>query len=383
MSRQRTLLFGLPRAAGVAAAGTLLLGLGGLFACSTYPTYKDLPTDCTAENGYELYDQDTTPTDPTLTPLDYSSFGHWFSAADYTPDGGVAVSYGDAASNYVDFAQENPVDLSQQDGPVCGHTAAIVLRASHNNDWGCLFGPWDFGKDNPENASAWEGIAFWARAPGDTSKGITLSLSDDNSQSGASGTYCRNYVADGGISTQTSAGPNGINPSTGTPLSGSSTTRAPYPDECGNGYTVEMQVTTDWRFYKVPFSDFKQASSPNRVPNSVFDAGSMPGNGLLTSRLRNFVVRMPRAAVVELWLTKLAFYRKNTHADAGAGVAQIDAARIDGARMDGAQIDAAQIDAVRIDAAQIDGTQIDEAQIDGTQIGEAQVDGAQIDLPQI
>ncbi len=26
---------------------------------------------------------------------------------------------------------------------------------------------------------------------------------------------------------------------------------------------------------------------------------------------------MPKAAVVELWLTKVAFYRKNTRADAG------------------------------------------------------------------
>ena len=313
MSRKRILLVGLPRAAGMAAASTLLLGLGGVFACSTYPTYKDLPTDCTAENGYEFYYSQTIPQDPNLTSLD--NFQKWFAAADYTPDAGVAISSnGDAAPNYVASAQVTPIDLSPADGSVCGNTSAVVLRASHNNDWGCLFGNYDFGNNHLENASGWEGIAFWARAPGDTTKGFTLAFTDENSAS-ASGTIasnCRNYVADGGVSTQTGGGQSGIDRSTGTPLSGSGTTRAPYPDECGNGYNVAMQVTTDWAFYPVPFSDFKQTSNPNRVPT-----------GLLASGLRNFVVRMPKAAEVELWLTKLAFYRKNTHADAGTDAPEI------------------------------------------------------------
>ena len=326
MSRKRILLVGLPRAAGVAVASTLLLGLGGVFGCSTYPTYKDLPTDCTAEKGYEFYYSQTNPQDPDLTSLD--NFQKWFAAADYTPDAGVGAAVSanyDATTSYVASAQVNPVDLNPADGSVCGNTSAVVLRASHNNDWGCLFGPYDFGNNHLENASGLEWIAFWARAPGETSKGFTLAFTDENSAAAAasasgSGTipsYCRNYIADGGVSTQTGGGPNGIDPSTGTPLSGSGTTRAPYPDECGNGYNVARQVTTDWRFYLVPFSDFKQTSNPNRVPNLVFDAGSVPETGLLTSGLRNFVLRMPKAAEVELWLTKLAFYRKNAHADAG------------------------------------------------------------------
>ncbi len=129
---------------------------------------------------------------------------------------------------------------------------------------GCL-GPTISARINPENASGWEGIAFWARAPGGTSKGFTLSLTDDNSESSATA-YCRSYVGDGGISTQTGGGPNGIDPSTGTPLSGSGTTRAPYPDECGNGYTVARQVTTEWGLYQVPFSDFKQTRTPIESP---------------------------------------------------------------------------------------------------------------------
>jgi hypothetical protein len=310
MSLKRTLVVKLPRVVGAAAVGLLFLGLGGVLVCSTYPTYKDLPTDCTVVNGYDL---NSTDTDAGQQNLALDNFTNWFAAADYTPvtpDAGTnaAVSANDdAASKFIASAQLTVADPIP-DGPVCGNTKAVVLRASHNNDWGCLFGPWDFGK-TPQDASGWEGIAFWARAPGNTTKAFTISLSDTNTEADSNAGVCRNYIADGGAPSGP-GGPSGIDPQTGTPLSGSGTTRAPYPDECGNGYTLAMQVTSDWRFYTVPFGDLEQASNPNRVPNSVFQAGTVAENGLLTSGLRHLVFRMSKEAEVELWLAHPAFYRK-------------------------------------------------------------------------
>jgi hypothetical protein len=46
------------------------------------------------------------------------------------------------------------------------------------------------------------------------------------------------------------------------------------------------------------------------VPNSVFDAGNVPGTGLLTSGLRYFGIRMPVESEVNLWIARMAFYRK-------------------------------------------------------------------------
>lgn len=302
MSLKRHLPVRLPHAVGVALAGALLTAVGLMFACSTYPTFKGLATDCTVENSYQFYDP---VTDRQKAALALDNFANWYASADYVPDAGALT--GDAALASVAFAQVTPVDPIP-DGAVCGATSAGVIRFSHNNDWGGLFGPWDFGT-TPVDASDWDGISFWARAPGNTTKGLTLSLNDTNTESDGNGGSCQNYTIDGGTSAQQGSTQGGIDPSTGTPLSGSGTTRAPFPNECANLYTVAIELTTDWSFYAIPFSDFQQAAQPNRVPNSVFDAGTVPGTGLLKSALRHFVLRLPKAAVAELWLAKLRFYK--------------------------------------------------------------------------
>jgi len=304
MRLKRHLPARLPRAAGVAAAGAFLVGSGLMFGCSTYPTFKGLSTDCTAQNGYVFYDPNT---DPQKEALRLDNFVNWYVSADYTPDGGASPT--EVATKAVASAQIELVDPIP-DGAVCGVTSAGVIRFSHNNDWGGLFGPWDFGT-TAVDASGWDGIAFWARSPGNTTKGLTLSLNDTNTESDGSSTSCQNYTIDGGVAAQQGSGQGGIDPSTGTPLSGSGTTRAPFPNECSNLYTVVTELTSDWRFYPIPFSAFQQSAKPNRVPNSVFAAGNVPGTGLLTRALRHFVLRLPKAAVAELWIAKLGFYKKN------------------------------------------------------------------------
>jgi hypothetical protein len=319
MSLKRNLPVRLPHAVGVAVAGALVIGFGLMFACSTYPTYKGLSTDCTIENSYVFYDPTT---DPQKAALRLDNFVNWYVSTDYTPDAGVST--GDAATNAVAFAALSVIDPIP-DGAVCGATSAGVILFSHNNDWGGLFGPWDFGTTSVD-ASAFDGIAFWARSPGNTTKGLTLSLNDTNTESDGSPGSCQNYTIDGGVAVQQGSGQGGIDPSTGTPLSGSGTARAPFPNECANLYTVAIELTSDWSFYAIPFEDFQQSAKPNRVPNAVFAAGTVPGTGLLKNALRHFVLRLPKAAVAELWLAKLGFYKNKVagaNVDGGTGAGKL------------------------------------------------------------
>ena len=325
MSLKRILALRWPRFVGTAAAGTLLLGIGAV--CSKYPTIKDLPIDCTPENGYELYSKATDNNPSRDLTLDGFAADNWYGSPDYTPDGGATSSSGDNAGAPLDAnrylaSASKPTANAIPDGGFCGYTTAGVFRASHNNAWGGLFGNWSFGS-TPQDAHDWEGIALWARAPGETSKGFILSLNDNNTTAPTRDTenpqdpaknvpsFCTSYSTDAGVG---SAGQGSTqvtyDPGTGTPITGGGITRAPYPNECGNGYTTTITVTSDWQFYTVPFAAFQQAANPNRVPNSVFDAGIVSGTGLLTSALRYFGIRMPKESEVELWIARMAFYRK-------------------------------------------------------------------------
>lgn len=308
MSLKSTFALRWPHFVATAAAGALVLGFGAM--CSKYPTSKDLPIDCAAENGYELYTKDPNDSSADLT-LD--NFAKWYGSPDYTPDGGSVGGYVASAS----VTGPTPI-ADAPDGGVCGYTTAGVFRASHNDAWGGLFGNYAFGS-SPVNASDWEGIALWARAPGPTSKGFTLSLNDENTTAGspaAAGSpavpsFCTAYGTDAGAASPGQGSTTvTYDPNTGTPITGGGITRAPYPNECGNGYSTVITVTTDWQFYPVPFADFQQGATPNRVPNSVFDAGNVTGTGLLTSGLRYFGIRMPVESEVDLEIARMAFYRK-------------------------------------------------------------------------
>lgn len=284
----------LTTAAGVASA----LGLGGLFSCSKYETYKAAPIDCTTQDKYEMGTEENEGLIDDFSAAEMQ----WWSSADNL--GAVAV----ASTSMPDM---------------CGNSHAGVFLASHNNDWGCVFGMWGFNTDKTKgrDASPWAGISFWARAPGNTTKSFTLILDDDNTygvakeEEATSGTKCRSYPTDGGVPGQaTNTTVIATDPGTGTPITGSSNTRASYPDECGNGYSVLVEVTSDWQLYTIPWRDFKQTASPNRVPNNSL-AGPDGGaddieSMLLTFGLRNLTLRMPKEAEMELWMTRLAFYRE-------------------------------------------------------------------------
>lgn len=291
-------------------SGVFFAAICGALGCSAYPTLKPVPIDCTADAPYDIQ---------YIYTFDTTAGTNFFGSGDNPADGSSTTM---------------PEALT--DGDRCGSTSALVLHTAHNNDWGSLFGIYNFG---PRDESAYEGLAFWARAPGNTSKAFTVSFDDTNTQNLAqpaicsldagtpppppvdSGTVvCKNYcMPDGG----TGGVSYGRDPMTGLPVGGA-TTSAPPADACGNSYYVVAQVTAGWQFYTFPFVNFRQLPQPNRVPNAHFtDPGNLePANGLLTSALMGLTFRMPPEADMNLWLSHLGFYRKKTVDDAGVDTPQ-------------------------------------------------------------
>ena len=264
------------RAQLVGPACVLLLGLGGAVGCSAYPTFKDAPINCSVEDEYDF--------DPNPPSMTFSCYG------DSTPDSSVGVGAG---------------------GGVCGGQPAIVLRSSHNDDWGSTCNGSSFG---PLDRSSYEGVSFWARAPGNTSKGFTISLSDANNTDKSLGGNCTTYtIPDGGVAGATIT--TFMDPSNPNTFISGTAIASRLPDECGNnhgnGYDLAMAVTSEWVLYTIPWGRFTQWAYPNRVPNSVLtETGNVPGTGLLTNELFSLAIRPSKEVQFELWIDKLGFYRK-------------------------------------------------------------------------
>lgn len=277
----------------------MFLALGGMVACSSYPTVKSVPLDCTVDSAYQFDPFDRT--DPNFDAVGLNPMSLLYNAGD-TPG---------FLSNGVE---------AMPDGDRCGSTAALVMRSAHNNDWGSIF-VFFFGV---RDAGPYEGISFWARAPGATTKGFTMQLDDINTANPTEPTNgvdpnpndsnCQSTMtADGGQS-QTCFD------SMSMQYVPCGTTTAPAPNACGNSYAHTQVVTTDWRFYTVPFREFQQSHMPNEVPNSILKTtGSTPGTNLLTDHLVRVVLRMQREATMELWMDNLSFYRMKGAGTGGDG----------------------------------------------------------------
>jgi hypothetical protein len=274
-------------------AGALcVVAVCGAIGCSTYSTYKDVPLDCTVDTEFDFDYIDTFDTVGGSAP--------GWTAADGTAGASITGTVETVG-----------------DGARCGNTAALVIRAAGNKDWGALFG----FNNVMRNEAAYEGMSFWARAPGNTGKGFTIVVDDLNT---AHPTVCTEGVTtippQAGVSNCTkyctSAGGQIIYGPDGMPIGGS-TVAPPAPDACGNSYSAVVVITMDWRFYTIPFSRFQQTATPNRLPNgAITPTGTAPGTALLTSDLRGLILRMPKESSMELWIDNLGFYRPKA---AGAG----------------------------------------------------------------
>jgi hypothetical protein len=265
-----------------------LLGLGG---CTAYATKKNLPIDCSVENAYDIDNID-------------SEFGMSWSSHDGTTDAGFM-----------------PAVQTIPDGALCTDTTAFhVTSLNYYNDWGAVFGFYGFGK---KIETARQGLSFWARAPGNTNKGLTILIDDPNTYNpsasctdagmvvppGDAGANCTTYcLADGG---STATGPV-LDPNGNVLSSGTST--APLPaNSCGNSYQTQLTLTADWHFYTIPFSAFHQMNNPDKVPNAALtETGSAEGTYLLTSSIWNMTFRVPKAAPFDLWFDRLGFYSPRT-----------------------------------------------------------------------
>jgi hypothetical protein len=266
-----------------ALASLVCTAFGGLVGggCDSYPTLKEQQLDCTsAEAGYTF---------DMLDAAETVGQANWWISGDDTKKIGATVS----------------VDVEAIEGEGrCGSKAATVFRSAHNDDWGSMYGYNNLG---PVDKSQDDGISFWARAPGNTTKGFTLLLDDPNTVF-SSTSYCVNNGGSNGTSGGTiyAMGPNGENVSTSGTASFSG-----YPESCGNSYAAVMLVKSSWAFYAVPFSTFQQTATPNRVPNEkLTHVGNVPGTALLTQTLMDMILRFPKEANAELWIDNLAFYRK-------------------------------------------------------------------------
>lgn len=274
---------GAARARWAAAAGLGVFVLVTAPACDPYTTLKDVPIDCEADDGYEFL---------SLNNFDAVDEKVFWGAGDSTPWKVVGSD-----------PNGNALVETISDGPRCDSNAAVVLRTSGNNDWGSLFG---LNVLSPRDASAYEGVSFWARAPGNSTKGFMMLLNDPN-------TATMDAVASNCIDLGNNQGaaPTTVYVEGQAVSTSGAATRPVLPNECGNGYTATMLVTSEWAFYTVPFGRFQQDPKPNRVPNELLTkVGNVPGTGLLTQELLQLILRMPKEARTELWLDNIAYYRR-------------------------------------------------------------------------
>jgi len=277
-------------------SGALLVAVAasvaGVCGCTAYSSINSASLDCTAHDSY-VYD--------FVDPMNMST----------------AFSYGDTTTGATNSAA---MAMVPADAPPCFDPPAVHIQMHHNNDWGSAagfygFAPMDQAMNKlPRKESAYEGLAFWARAPGNTGKSFMVVLDDYNTYDptplpageadaaadpNPNDSNCVSYtMREGGVSVTI------IDPATGAVLSSTSTT-VTASNACGNDYMAVVTATTDWRFYTIPLDRFHQTAMPNRVPNST-----LPGTGLLTDELSNLLLRFPKESEVDLWIDNLGFYKK-------------------------------------------------------------------------
>lgn len=280
-----------------------LLALAVTAGCAPYATRKVVPVDCSAQDGYV-----------------FDSIQSYFSMYEFNSP--------DTTPGAVMTANVNPIP----DGALCGDTSALEAVAMHNNDWGSLFGFYTFPV---KHESEMTGISFWARAPGNTGKAFTLLLDDSNTKdpdvscpmSGSDAGLVVPPPPDSGIACTLyctpDAGASAVPPvygPDGQPVSSGSLVAAMPANACGNDYWVVVEVSSDWRFYTIPFERFSQSKQPNMVgvPNGVFTPGMTPGTTIMTSSINNMIFRFPKESAQDLWIDRLSFYRPGV-GDGGTG----------------------------------------------------------------
>ncbi|HLV19420.1 MAG TPA: hypothetical protein VKZ49_01010, partial [Polyangiaceae bacterium] len=148
----------------------------------------------------------------------------------------------------------------------------------------------------------WEGIAFWARSPGNSSKSFTVLLNTYQTEplppraEGTAGEdpfegkreQCLQCCTEdlGGVVSDPSQAPQLIGD-------------VPDPWCCGNSFRRIVTVTDRWQLYLLPFDSFWQERLPNLEPG-----------GMDASVINGVIFRTDKEAQLYLWLTGFSLYRK-------------------------------------------------------------------------
>ncbi|MGA7121749.1 MAG: hypothetical protein WBY94_16705 [Polyangiaceae bacterium] len=309
----------IPLAVGVVAGLFSVGGVGALLVqgCSARPLPPGVGINCAEEAPYiidEIEDYDT------------ANYG-WYAYGDSTP-GAVMTTGTDGGASTVDpngsLDDSFTAVIEGGDGGLCGRQRALFLQAHGYEDYGCGWGTYSIGgypgqdcttpagvvTTCPIDASAYEGLIFWARsydpsgAP--TTKGFTLSIDDKNSHGGGyvPDASAATGFSDSGVCTNIDAGSlsNGAVITTvvnGSGLVGGGSVAAQLPSyACGNAFSYVMLTTEEWHLYTIPWSSFHQQAIPSRIPT-----------GFDPSTFFSIRIAAPKEARMALWISKLGFYR--------------------------------------------------------------------------
>lgn len=332
-----------------ACVGTLTFGLLTTSGCSSLEPREAPGVDCSVADDYDL----TPFRSFENLEMDYAADGFpWFAATDDTgmvpcdadnalppailEDGSVSplcepwvpCHYAEAivptelaALTREELAQVQCASIRRArasaggepipESPRCGSENALHLTASGNKDWGNLFGDY-LAATTTTDASAYDGVSFWARAMPGTTKTISLLLDDK---------YSLNLTfTDQEREALEQANPDdpdlemacvdeaaevleeyGETVNVVTDQQGSTSVNVPgyVPSEnaCGNAYLKPIHLTYDWQFYVVPFSEFSQDPVPNRRIEGIDKAS-----------IRGVTIRAPKEALLDVWVDELSFY---------------------------------------------------------------------------
>ncbi len=164
------------------SVGSLLGGLAlvSATACSGVPERVPYEVDCDPE-GIELKDPpavDAFEADLEEGAVDESL--QWYSAGDglsgtfqLEPEGDtstpVEVPYGRA---------EEGIERVELDEPRCASERALHMYSSLHNDWGSGFGYYGPNLTGAIDGSGWDGLAIWAKAAPNTTRAVTIKITD-------------------------------------------------------------------------------------------------------------------------------------------------------------------------------------------------------------
>jgi hypothetical protein len=246
--------------------------------CGQNDRHASSTVDCSVQAAYEV---------KTIDEF-LGGLSNWFIYADATPGASPVLP--------------NPPNPPASPAPRCGDTAMAEIKVFGHNFYGGGFGNWALF-DNRADGTGYEGIAFWARSPGNVDKTFTLYVDDGrtavSSVGGlagdvAPGTRCRRPPEDslGRVACY------------GGTLPPATPTRVPEADECGNRFHATVTTTENWQYFLLPWEQLVQFPCPNRLVGGI-DPADIAG----------LEIKFLQGATYDLWLDNFEFYKRR--ADAG------------------------------------------------------------------